>query len=78
MNDIFAHTISRADLVGGMVRLELVTLQPGQANAAPTPEAKNAVFMPLDGFLTSMNTMEGLVKQMVDAGVLKRNEPAKG
>jgi hypothetical protein len=76
METLFAHTIGRADLIGGAVRLELVTFQPDPANpAGAAGQVTHAVFMPMEGFLRGMSVLEGLVQQLAQAGVLQRGGP---
>lgn len=72
--ETFAHGISRVDVVGGMVRLELFTLVPvdGQGEATATPVS--VVIMPMDGFLRAFGTQDNLVQQLIKAGVVTRNE----
>lgn len=78
--DIFADGIGEITLSGGMVRMDLVTLQGSQSNSEEKPklEFSQRVIMPPDGFLRSFSAMENLVKQLVDAGLVKpRDQQAK-
>ena len=78
MESVFSHTIGRADLIGGAVRLELVTFQPDQANPTGTAaQVTHAVFMPMEGFLRSMSVLEGLVQQLAQAGVIQQRPAAE-
>ena len=43
--EIFADGIGQIHFVGGMVRFDYVTLQPGQDGAAPTPEGNIRIIM---------------------------------
>jgi hypothetical protein len=70
MDEIFAHGIGRADFLNGMVRLELVTLTPG-GDGTPVAEPKRVLWMPLDGFLRSAATIEGLIRELAKAGVVR-------
>ena len=70
-NHVFAHSIGRIDFMGGTVRLELVTLMPGEAGGGPIASPLTAVYMPLEGFLQSVSTMEQLVKRMADGGLIR-------
>ena len=71
--DIFADGIGEITLSGGMVRMDLVTLTGSQANSDEKPklEFSQRVIMPPDGFLKSFSAMENLVKQLIDAGLVK-------
>ena len=59
-----------------MVRYDFVTLQPGKEGEAPTPESNVRVIMPPQGFLAAFNSMQQLIDQLVDAGVLQTTEKA--
>ncbi len=76
MTELFAHGIGRADFMNGMVRLELITLVPG-GDGAPISEPQRVLWIPLDGFLRSAATIEGLIGQLAEAGVVRR-APAAG
>lgn len=71
--DIFADGIGEITLSGGMVRMDLVTLKGSQSKSGEKPklEFSQRVIMPPDGFLRSFSAMESLVKQLVDAGLVK-------
>lgn len=78
--DIFADGIGEITLSGGMVRMDLVTLvgKQGDKENQPKLEFSQRVVMPPDGFLRSFSAMENLVKQLIDAGLVKPRdgEPA--
>ncbi|MBF0461960.1 MAG: hypothetical protein HQL87_11235 [Magnetococcales bacterium] len=68
---VFAHTIGRADFIGGVVRCELNTLIPGdEASERPRSVATHALVMPMDGFLRAFATLEELVRQLTAAEVI--------
>lgn len=71
--DIFADGIGEITLAGGMVRMDLVTLVGSQKDDDNKPrlEFSQRVVMPPDGFLRSFSAMENLVKQLIDAGLVK-------
>ena len=73
--ELFADTVGRVDFVSGVVRIELVSLEPAESGQGKM-EVRQRLVMPVDGFLHSLNTMGDLVNKLVDAGVLKRNEAA--
>lgn len=78
--DIFADGIGEITLSGGMVRMDLVTLTGTQANSDEKPklEVSQRVIMPPDGFLRSFSAMENLVKQLIDAGLVKPRDQQAG
>ena len=79
MNDfkkeIFADGIGQIHFAGGMIRFDLMTLQPpAEDGKAPTPESHTRLIMPPQGFLAAFNSMQQLIDKLVAAGVLKKNE----
>lgn len=75
-SNVFADGIGEITLSGGMVRMDLVTLVGSQNDPENKPrlEFSQRVIMPPDGFLRSFSAMENLVKQLVDAGLVKPRE----
>ena len=69
----YADGIGEITLSGGMVRMDLVTLQGSQKDPENKPqlELSQRIIMPPDGFLRSFSAMENLVKQLIDAGIVK-------
>lgn len=77
MQDVYADGIGEITLTGGMVRIDLVSLsaQSKDAEGRPRLEFRKRIVLPPEGFLRSFTAMEDLVKQLVDAGLIKRREP---
>ena len=75
----YADGIGEITLSGGMVRMGLVTLQGSQKNSESKPqlETSQRIIMPPDGFLRSFSAMENLVKQLIDAGLIKPRDGEK-
>ena len=72
--EIFADGFGQIHFAGGMVRFDLMTLQPGEEGKAPVPESKIRLIMPPQGFLSAFNSMQQLIDKLVAAGVVKKNE----
>ena len=74
--EIFADGVGEINLSGGMVRIDLVSLAGTKVENEKQPQFKavQRVVMPPDGFLRSFSAMEDLVKQLVDAGLVKQRE----
>jgi hypothetical protein len=72
--EIFADGIGQIHFAGGMVRFDLVTLQPQEEGKAPIPEPTLRLIMPPQGFLAAFDSMQQLINKLVDAGMLKKNE----
>lgn len=77
--EFYADGIGEITLSGGMVRMDLVTLQGSQKDSENKPklEFSQRVIMPPDGFLRSFSAMENLVKQLIDAGLVKPRDGEK-
>jgi hypothetical protein len=75
--EIFVDGIGKIHFSGGMVRYDMVTLEPSEDGKEPMPEEKIRIIMPPNGFLATFNTMQKLIDQLLDAGVLKKNENVK-
>ena len=71
--EIFADGIGQIHFAGGMVRMDLMTLQPTEEGKAPTPETNVRLILPPQGFLAAFNSMQQLIDKLVEAGVLKKN-----
>ena len=71
--EFFADGIGEITLAGGMVRMDLVTLVGSQNNPENKPrlELSKRIVMPPDGFFRSFSAMENLVKQLIEAGLVK-------
>lgn len=77
--DIFADGIGEITLSGGMVRMDLVNLVGSQKDSENKPklEFSQRIVMPPDGFLRSFSAMENLVKQLIEAGLVKPRDGEK-
>lgn len=73
--ELFADGIGEITLVGGMVRMSLVSLVGSRREGdQPRFETRERIIMPPDGFLRSFSAMEDLVKQLINAGLVKPKE----
>lgn len=75
--EIFADGISAVHVTGNLVRIDLMTLQPHlkSDNGQPVVDVSKRIIMPLEGFVQSMAVQENIIKQLIEAGVLKQNQP---
>lgn len=80
IQDFYADGIGQITLAGGMVRMDLITLaSTGKADSKDQKfDVKHRVIMPPDGFLKSFSAMENLVKQLIDAGLVKPRDSEGG
>ena len=76
--DFFADAIGEITLSGGMVRMDLMTMTGSSRDGnKPKLEVKQRIVMPPDGFLKSFSSMENLVKQLIEAGLVKPRDGEK-
>ena len=82
--EIFADAVSAIHVTGGLVRIDLMTLQPQlkSDNGQPVVNIDRRIIMPLAGFVQSLAVEDDIVRQLVAAGVLKKGpdgaaEPAQ-
>lgn len=73
--EIFADGISAVHITGNLVRMDLMTVQPHlkSDNGQPVVEMNSRIIMPLEGFVQSLSVQDNIVKQLMDARVLKKN-----
>ncbi len=73
--EIFADGISAIHVTGNLVRIDLMTVQPQlkSDNGQPVVEINRRIIMPLEGFVQALATQQDIVRQLVDAGILKQN-----
>lgn len=74
--EIFADAISAVHVTGNLVRIDLMTRQPQlkSENGQPVIDISRRIIMPLEGFVQSLAIQENIVQQLIDAGVLKKND----
>lgn len=75
--ELYADGVLDVGYGNGMVRIDLFSLSALRKDAAgqPAPAIRQRVVMPLQGFLASLAVMEGMRRQLEQAGVLP---PAPG
>lgn len=78
--EIFADGVSAVHVTGSLVRIDLMTAQPHlkSDNGQPVVDISKRIIMPLEGFIQSFSVQENIIKQLIEAGVLKQNPPAEG
>ena len=76
-HEIFVDGIGKIHFTGGMVRYDMVTLEPAEDGKEPIPEERVRIIMPPEGFLRTFNTMQRLIDQLLEAGVLQKREQNK-
>lgn len=79
-HELFADGVGEISLVGGMVRIDWVSLSAREKDETGQPalEVRQRMVLPPEGFLRAFSAMEDLVKQLVDAGVIRRSDDGGG
>ena len=72
--EMFADGLGQIHFAGGMVRMDFMTLQPGEAGQEASPRNSFRIIMPTQGFLGAFNSMQQLIDKLVEAGVVQKNE----
>ena len=74
--EIFADGISAVHVTGNLVRIDLMTVQPQlkSKDGQPVVEVNQRIVMPLEGFVQSLAVQDNIIKQLIEAGVLKKDE----
>ena len=76
-HELFADTINDVTLSGGMVRIDLVSLDSPSTDtesSQPAMALRQRVVMPPDGFLHAFSLLENLIRQLEEKGVISRNQ----
>ncbi len=76
-NEVFVDGIGQIHFIRGLVRFDLISLEPDPDGKDPTPTLKKRIIMPPEGFLNTFNTMQQLIDQLLEAGVLKKTDSKK-
>lgn len=79
MNDeLYADRVGEISITGAIVRIDLVSLSPSQKDAAgqAIPVLRQRVIMSVEGFANSFDVLQKAMQGLIDAGAVRRNEPA--
>ncbi len=71
----FVDGVEKIHFLGGLVRIDLGTLQPNDANPdQPKMEFSERLITTPEGFLRIYNSFQQLAEHLLKQGVLKKNE----
>ena len=73
---IFADGFGQIHFAGGMIRMDLVNLEPTEEGKPPVPEATARLIVPPQGFLAMFNAMQQMIGKLEQAGLIKKNDNA--
>lgn len=75
--EIYTDGIDEITVGGSIVRVDIVSLSPTErdANNAPKKVFRQRLIFPIEAFANSVEVMQNALQGLVDAGVVKRNQP---
>ncbi len=74
---IYTDGFGQIHFAGGMIRMDLVNLEPTEEGKPPVPEATARLIVPPQGFLAMFNAMQQMIGKLEEAGLVKRNANAQ-
>ena len=74
--EIFSDGVHAIHVTGNLVRIDLMSVQPQRKNEVGelAVEVQNRIIMPLESFLASMKIQENIIQELLEKGILKREE----
>ena len=75
--EIYTDGIDEITVGGAIVRVDIVSLSPTErdANNAPKKVFRQRLIFSIEAFANSVEVMQNALQGLVDAGVIKRNNP---
>ena len=75
--EIYTDGVDEITVGGSIVRVDLISLSPTErdANNAPKKVFCQRLIFSIEAFANSVEVMQNALQGLVDAGVLKRNQP---
>jgi len=77
-DEIFVDTVGEVVITGGVVRIDLMAVDPSKRDAQgrPTPTLRQRIVMPADGFARLAIAMSGTLGTLEKMGLIKRRSSA--
>lgn len=75
--EVYTDGIDEITVGGAIVRVDLVSLSPTErdANNAPRKVFRQRLIFSIEAFANSVEVMQNALQGLIDAGVVKRNNP---
>lgn len=72
--DLYADAVGEITVMGGVVRIDFVTLSATRRgeDGRPVAEFSQRVVLPLPGFLNAFGAMDRVMQQLIERGVVTR------
>lgn len=79
-NELYTDGVDEIMISGTIVRVDLFSLSPTErdANNFPKKVFRQRLIFSAEGFANSVEVMQNALQGLVDAGVVKRNQPRGG
>ena len=77
ITETYADGIGRLGVSEGMVRIELVSLVPGETDGETRPEVRHRLVMTPHGFLRALEAQHALLKKLEEAGIVTRQQASQ-
>jgi hypothetical protein len=76
-SELYSDGVDEITVNGTIVRVDLVSLSPTErdANNNPKPVFRQRLIFSVEAFANSVEVMQKALQGLVDAGVVKRNQP---
>ncbi len=72
--EIFVDGIGKIHFTAGMIRFDMISFNPQDDGKEPVVNEKVRIVMPPNGFLETFNTMQKLIDQLLEKGVLQKKD----
>jgi hypothetical protein len=75
--ELYTDGVEEVTVGGSIVRVDLVSLSPTErdANSAPKKVFSQRLIFSVEAFANSVEVMQNALQGLVDAGVVRRNQP---
>jgi hypothetical protein len=76
-DELYTDGVEEITVGGSIVRMDLVSLSPTErdANNAPKRVFRQRLIFSVEAFANSVDVMQNALQGLVDAGVIRRNQP---
>ena len=76
-SELYTDGVEEITVSGSIVRVDLVSLSPTErdANNAPKRVFRQRLIFSVESFANSVDVMQNALQGLVDAGVIRRNQP---
>jgi|SRR3954452_2320323 hypothetical protein len=77
-DELYTDGVEEITVGGSIVRVDLVSLSPTErdGNNAPTRVFRQRLIFSVENFANSVDVMQKALQNLVEAGVVRRNQPA--